>query len=151
MSTLLYLIYVNDLGNLPINGTIKGYADDTTILYEEFNEHQIQDDLRKLSEYFRINKLTLNINKSNFLYFSQSSQFDIPQIIFNGHTIKAVSHPRYLGLYLDKDLKFTEHIRNVCESTSKIVGVMYKVSHFLPKNVMRMIYMSMVHSRITYI
>lgn len=64
LGPVLYLIYVNDFGNLPLKGRANLFADDTFVIYNgtsnEMNGEHLKYDLEIIYEYFRINKLTLN-------------------------------------------------------------------------------------------
>ena len=151
MSTLLYLIYVNDSGKLPIVGRIKGFADDTAILYEKFDKDDIENDAKIFSEYFRINKLTLNTNKSQLIIFNTNSRPDSQMIMFNGNAISPSNSVKYLGLHIDDSLKFKTHIEELKKSLCRITSIMYKVRSFLPRRIMWKIYTSLVHSKMMYL
>ena len=55
------------------------YADDTTIYFnlEDFpalnREQEINKELEKLNTWFQLNKLTLNVEKTKCMFFSQTS------------------------------------------------------------------------------
>lgn len=78
LGPLLYLMYVNDFGYLNLHGKPKLFADDTTIFYSngtiQDNISCLNHDFIIMSEYFRINKLTLNINKTKAIHFSKKQQ-----------------------------------------------------------------------------
>ena len=80
LGPLLFLVYCNDLLlNLLLCKAIL-FADDTT-LYKSHKNLQylkwcVQDELKQLSDWFRANKLTLNLTKSVCMLFSKK---DPPQ------------------------------------------------------------------------
>ena len=82
LGPLLFIIYTNDLPNcLNVCKAIL-FADDTTIYCSSNN---IQDlyikanyELESLSEWFRSNKLSLNVSKTNFVIFNHN-KIDIPE------------------------------------------------------------------------
>lgn len=61
---LLFLIYINDLGNLPLQGIPRLFADDTAIFYPSNDTpsiiSSINSDLQILMQYFDCNLLSLN-------------------------------------------------------------------------------------------
>ena len=73
LGPLLFLIFCNDLNlNLTYLSCIQ-FADDTTLYYTHKNLRVLQacidHDLTKLTDWFRANNLTLNVNKMNLLLF----------------------------------------------------------------------------------
>lgn len=80
---LLFLIYINDLGNIALNGTPRLFADDTAIFYPCVNPNlminQINEDLLLLKYYFANNLLTLNLSKTKFMVF-RSARKSLPHL-----------------------------------------------------------------------
>ena len=75
LGPLLFLILINDLSNATD-------ADDTTFQISDTNIKNLFNsanlELEKASSWFRANKLTLNVKKTKFMFFSdKSSQFDL--------------------------------------------------------------------------
>ena len=74
LGPLLFLVFVNDLHrNLELCYDIQ-FADDTTIYKGHRNMRYlkwcIETDLKNVSDWFRANKLTLNVSKSVYMIFS---------------------------------------------------------------------------------
>lgn len=59
LGPILYLIYVNDLAKLRIQGNIRLFADDTSIFYTQNtvqqNMNALENDIKLIDEYYRIN------------------------------------------------------------------------------------------------
>jgi hypothetical protein len=78
LGPLIFLVYSNDLPYI-INKTSKPilYADDTSILCVNSNPSElvtaIKGILRIINEWFSINSLTLNLDKTNCAHFSSTS------------------------------------------------------------------------------
>ena len=73
LGPLLFLIYVNDIANCLTHSKLISFADDTTVflsskcindLYKNMNS-----DLDDLTNWFKANRLALNVNKSNCMLF----------------------------------------------------------------------------------
>lgn len=64
LAALLFVIYINDIGILRLHGKIFTYADDTAIVYDHQN---IQQDLKIIADFFRINVLSINASKTNYM------------------------------------------------------------------------------------
>ena len=81
LGPLLFLVFVNDLHrNLELCYDIQ-FADDTTIYKGHRNMRYlkwcIETDLKNVSNWFRANKLTLNVSKSVYMIFSKKDQKDL--------------------------------------------------------------------------
>ena len=73
LGPLLFLIYINDLPNISEVLHFYLFADDTNIYYEAETmkklETVINKELKKLDTWLIVNRLSLNIAKTNFLVF----------------------------------------------------------------------------------
>ena len=159
LGPLLFLIYVNDLSNCleKLNAIL--FADDTNLFYKHkciktlFNE--VNSDLLKLREWFQANKLSLNLNKTKYIFFHPSRNEDeiplkLPRLIIDGTEIKREKFIKFLGVILDESLSWKNHIDMVKIKTSKNLGIMYKISHFLNSSCLKTMYFSFIHSYISY-
>ena len=61
-----------------------------------------------------------------------------------------VSTVKFLGITLDENLTFNDHVKNVTTKISKTVGVMRRLHCQLPADVMVKLYYSLVYSQWTY-
>ena len=70
---LLFLIYINDLRNISNKLKIFIFADDTSIYFESIDLFKVaktvNEELKKLNLWLNINRLYLNISKTNFITF----------------------------------------------------------------------------------
>ena len=70
---MLFLIYINDLPNISNVFKFFLFADDTNIYYEADTldklEKVINNELKKLRVWLIVNRLSLNIEKTNFVIF----------------------------------------------------------------------------------
>jgi len=76
-----FLIYINDLPNLASTGTkILLYADDTSVIVTSSNlenfETKIDNIFGDINNWFKVNQLTLNYNKTNYLQFNTKNTWD---------------------------------------------------------------------------
>ena len=70
LGPLLFLIYINALPHTSEVLQFYLFADDTNIYYEaESIDKKINKELNKLYTWSIVNRLSLNINKTNFLVF----------------------------------------------------------------------------------
>ena len=84
------------------------FADDTTILFGHRNDNYlkycIERELVILGDWFRANKLTLNVDKSVFLMFNRRGQGHINQLKLGDSLINQVPATKFLGVWVDDHL-----------------------------------------------
>ena len=57
---------------------------------------------------------------------------------------------KFLGIYLDSNLSWVNHVNNICLKLSKTIGVLYRISSYVPCNIMKTLYDSLIYSQISY-
>lgn len=153
LAALLFVIYINDIGVLKLHGRIFTYADDTAIVYEEYNHQQVQQDLNKIADFFRINVLSINASKTNYMLIKSPHKEAPPAIqplFINDTQICLVNDTRYLGLRIDNNLTWKLHIEALSKEISKPIGIMHKLKYRLKTPTLKLIYHSLVHSKLSY-
>lgn len=153
----LFLIFINDMKNLTLNGSLFLYADDAAVIYsgenDSINCYRMNLDLRTLSSCFQRNLLTMNQDKTKYMHFYHHSvqpscriTVEVDQCL-----IERVSSARYLGLELDTHLNSGNHIRMIYARVSPALAALYKLRNVLPSEVLRLIYFSLFHSHLVYL
>ena len=160
MGPLLFLIYINDIELASTYFNILIYADDTTLsrslTVDDFKNIVLLNltlnaELGKISTWLKVNKLSLNAKKSQFMLFRRSTRkFDIPQIKIDNTPLKNIDSFNFLGITLQKDLKWETHINNISCKIAKTLGIMNKLKHYVPKHILLTIYSSLVLPYIHY-
>ena len=116
LGPLLFLLYINDLGNVSDVFEMILFADDTNLFcsHKDFSSlgNIINSEIEKLSKWFRANKLSINIKKSNYMIFKprQKGLVNDLSITLNGHIIDGVKEVAFLGVVLDEHLSWKPHI-----------------------------------------
>ena len=90
------------------------FADDTIIFYSGDNLSQVCEtvstELGKLHSWFQVNKLSLNIGKTNFM-ISGNEQCEYNHVVsINGMNIKRVYVSKF---HVDAHLNWCEHINHI--------------------------------------
>ena len=102
------MIYINDLPNIFDQLTFFLFADDTKIYYESKNlkeiEKTVNEELKKLSLWLNINRLALNVSKTNFVIFRSCQKVTDHNVtlIMNRKALQQKDHVKYLGVLLDQ-------------------------------------------------
>jgi hypothetical protein len=154
LGPLLFLIYINDIGSLPLRGSVRLFADDTAIFYPwvEVMElvKSVQADLTRLKRYFSADKLTLNADKTSYLVFRALSKklLDMPPLFYGTSSIKRVNETKYLGLYKDEQLNFKRHIEKLRGKITPMFGMLYKLKFYFSSRILKLIYHAFIYSNV---
>ena len=120
----LFLLYINDICNVSSDIKYIIHADDTNILCSSNNKkklcHTMNKNLEELQTWFIANKLSLSIEKTNYMIFSTKriSKSDI-FIKIDQKLIKQVMITKFLGVMIDSHIQWKEHINYVNLKISK--------------------------------
>ena len=68
------------------------------------------------------------------IFSRKRSEHRHPLIIFNNLPIDSVAVHKHLGLFLDSQLNFKDHIKEKISKANKGIGVIKKLSYYLPRN-----------------
>ena len=129
LSPSFLLIYINDLCQISNIYDLVLFADDTNLFFSHFHSttlmNLINSEMLKLFDWFKANKLSLNIQKSNYIIFKPRQRRDelTLSIEMNGFKINQVKEGNFLGVILDEALSWKPHISQVASKVSKSVGV----------------------------
>lgn len=154
----LYAIFVNDV--TPFAKTkLALFADDTAICATSFcaevANKQTQIHANLLQKWWDLWKITINSDKTEQIVLTRKFRDTkiFTPLNINGH--KTIDKPvvRYLGIYLDRRLKFTKHIKQVLHKAQitlyKLYPLMNRNSHLTEYN-KKLLYTSVLRPIITY-
>lgn len=154
---LLFLSFINDLGNLTLRGTSRLFADDTAIFYPGNDTvtivRDMEFDLSRLADYFSKNLLSLNLNKTKYMYFhSPRKKIAInPDPKIENITIEKVKCFKYLGILLDSTLSWKDHISFLEKKIAASCGVMWRIKNFVSRKALLSFYFAFIHSHLNYL
>ena len=153
LAPLLFLLYINDITESSTLLKFYLFADDTTLFYsckaDNNTEVVLNNELSKVSSWLASNKLSLNVAKSNFLSFSFIKHTTIKLNINNIPLIEK-QNTKYLGVIIDNKLDWKTHIQAVNTKLSKGIGLLSRIRHHVPKNVLKSLYYSFINPHIEY-
>jgi hypothetical protein len=155
LGPLLFIIYTNDLPNALINCKCILFADDTTVYYSSKNVTHIFDninkDLNSLEDWFKANKLSLNISKTHYMIFpGQPTKHENLSLKINNEIINQVHKVKFLGMIIDENLTWQEHINYCSNKMSSGLYALNSSKHLLTKEHLKTLYYSLTHSYLNY-
>ena len=155
LGPLLFLIYINDLSNICEFMMPLLFADDTNLFNSGKDSDKVQrevlSDLEKISEWLKVNKLSLNIKKTHFMVFTTKNS-PIPKINIkiDGHPIDEVLKTKFLGVIIDNQLTWKHHIHYICGKIAKGIGIVIKARKLLDQQTLLSLYYSFVYPYLQY-
>jgi retron-type reverse transcriptase len=159
LGPLLFLIYINDIQNSVNFFRPVIYADDTTLgtclSYFGINavdiESNINEELANIHTWLKVNKLSLNLNKTKAMVFhTKRRAVVLPKICIDQHEVGFVDSFNYLGIILDKHLSWSNHTDMIGNKISKLSGILNKLKNFLPQYTLKTFYNSLVSAYLNY-
>ena len=153
LGPLLFLVFVNDLHrNLELCYDIQ-FADDTTIYKGHRNMRYlkwcIETDLKNVSNWFRANKLTLNVSKSVYMIFSKKDQKDLV-IELGDIKLPRVPSTKFLGLWIDENLNWNEHHSKLKTKLKRNLTLLKQGMNYLNSSTKKILYYAQIYSHIAY-
>jgi hypothetical protein len=150
LGPLLFLAYINDLGEIFTQLIPVLFADDTNLAISGKTIEEIErianNELPILMDWLYANHLSLNIKKTQIMLFGgkRNSDYDI-NILINGEKINIVSETKFLGVTLDSKLSWKSHIQLITKKVAKSIGVLIRARQFLDKKNMKQLYYTFVY------
>ena len=145
-------IFMNDINETVTISSLRLYADDTTQYTADYSpvvlQHLIDQDMERLSCWFVSNYLQANEDKTQAMILGNSSyRYDLE---FAGTPIDIKDHLKILGICLDNNLSFKEHINVMLKKVYAKIGALRRLKRLVPANTMLLLYRSFVLSHFEY-
>ncbi len=92
----------------------------------------INEELKKINDWLKTNKLSLNIYKTKYMLFhTAQKQIDHLHIKINNINIDRVTHFNFLGFTINENLTWTDHINKIANKISQNLVILNKLKYFL--------------------
>ncbi len=169
LGPLLFLIYINDITYVSRLLQEIIFADDTSLIstlatFYTFKpktqndiamlSNRINTELSKITDWLKINKLSLNVDKTKLMIFHTPQRnmelFNALNIKMDNLPVKRVKSFNFLGIILNENLTWTDHIAHLSQKINPVVGLLHRLKHQLPINTLKLIYNSLILSRLHY-
>ena len=154
LGPLLFMIFCNDIYQLPIFGKLILFAEDTTLIEshknKKFLQYALSHDMTLLMDWFVANKLTLNWAKTLAMEFWPVKDNNASTIKFMDVEIPIVQVTKFLGVYLDDKLKWEYHANQVYNKIQANKQLLNISKNFLDIQTMVKIYYAHIHSHLRY-
>ena len=107
---MFFLVYIDDIINASTILQLILFADDTNVFLSHKDKDYLTDilnaELNKLSIWFRVNRLSLNLKKTKLIVFKpcQKRTNQNIQLFIDGQNIDQVKETVFLGVFMDENL-----------------------------------------------
>ena len=152
LGPILFNIYINDLFYVFINTNVCNIADDTTPYVCETDLttllHNLESDTMSAIIWFEANYMKLNQDKCHFLLVGHTPERLWVKVGEN--IIWESDEEKLLGLIIDKNLKFSEHLSTICKKVSAKVTALARMVKIIPLEKKRVLMKAFIESQFSY-
>ncbi len=161
LGPLFFSIYINDLVTCSTKFNFLMYADDTTLssTLEEFTDNNadnsvgvnISNELSLITTWLEVNKLSINENKTKVMIFYMPPKKIVdPSIKLNNTSLEIVNDFNFLGININKSLKWKPHTDIASNKMLKYIAVIKRVRAFIPFHITLTLYKSLILPTLYY-
>ena len=149
LGILLFLIHINDFPLHVDNSSVDLYVDDTTLYCSKVTVNDvtssINKDLEDVSTWCDMNRLIVNEKKSKTSLICSSQKrtrldIDSYNIVFNNDIIEYNQTQKILGVHIDDNLSWKNHVDYTCTKISRLIGLLNRLKYYVSKKVLVMFY-----------
>ena len=140
LGPLFFLMYINDLSK-NLSSSHKLFANDTSLFSVNHNlntfTNNLNEDLKKINDWATQWKMSFNpepTKQAQEVIFSRKIKkpLHIP-LNFDDTNVKQTGFQKHLGLILDSQLSFEEHLKTIFSKANKTIGLIRKLRNSLPR------------------
>ena len=149
---------MNDLQNITSTCDTSMYTDDThlssAMSYPNDINVELIPEFVKICDWPQANKLSLNILKTEYMVIETEQMLtqmgSIPTIKIGSSHLKTVVKTKSLGLIIDDNLRWQEHIDYICSKIKRNVGIISRTKGVIPIGSSIQLYKSLVEPYLRY-
>jgi hypothetical protein len=155
LGPVLFVLFINDLPDVVTN-LCSMYADDTKIygpVSTQAEAQTLQEDLDNLVEWSDKWQMRFNAEKCSLLHLgNKNMKMDYSMGSHGGDRVVLNSSEgeRDLGVFVDCDLKFSEHVEKQVNKANKILGLVRRSYEYLDCETMRMLFIALVRPHLEF-
>ena len=157
LGPLLFIIYMNDLPAVIQHSHMNLFADDIALYVIHSDPCTVQTylnhDLSLIFQWVTSNGFKVNVSKSQLLLLARRhrrNELSSIQIFLAGNLIQPKSCVKYLGILVDSDLAWTEHIHSIRKKCLAVLSVIRRISIYMPTTLLKTLYKAFVLPCLTY-
>lgn len=140
-----------------VDGIVDMFADDTTVTVCGKNSSEVADKLNvaidQINRWLEGNRLVLNFDKTNFMILgtkAKSKNSSEITVSVNQSLIKRVKSTKCLGVIIDEELKWTDHVDYVTKVVQSKLAILRRAKPCVPPDVLKTMYNAFVLPHFDY-
>jgi len=146
LGPLLFLLSINDItGNIQSN--IRLFADDCNVYHtirSQDDSCKLQNDISFLLKWAETWQMRFNSKKCHILSISHQCNKSSPVYYLGTDLLSTVSSHTYLGITVSSDLKWHEHISNICLKATRTLNFVRRNTYCCSQEAKNLAYLSLV-------
>ena len=155
LGPILFNIFMNDiLYKFKEKGMIYNYADDNTICARDPNPQILKTKMEYYAEmaikWFEANYMKANPSKFQTMIIKSGQSDSAMSIDICGEKIEGVNHVKLLGVNIDHNLNFDQHISIICSKASTKIKALGRIARYLTQECRRNIYCAFILPNFIY-
>ena len=157
LGPVLFLLFINDMPDCFEKCSVHLYADDTVIYYSDKDpkviENVLNSELQKLDNWMCRNKLKINCTKTVSMLLGTKQMLrkhNTLNLRINNDNVSQVECFKYLGVYIDSELKWNSHIDELCKTVSRMISFLGRVSSYVNESIVKLLYNAVIVPHLDY-
>ena len=157
LGPLLFLVYINDLAD-DLSSKANLFADDTSLFSViddvDTSANELNNDLYQINKWAFQWKMSFNPDPSKqaqeIIFNRKTKKISHPSLNVNNSIVSQSPYQKHLGIFLDAQLTFEEHLKVITAKINKTIGLIGKLQNILPRPALMTIYKAFVRPHLDY-
>ena len=152
----VFLLFMNDFKNCTSSLDLHLFADDSNLFFSHKNLAQLEMiinvELAHVQTWLSTNKLSLNIDKSNYVLFHPpQKKVNISiKLNINDTSLKEKPCIKYLGIMLDSNLNWKSHVNYISTKIKRNIGILSKMRYLVILDILISPYYTLIYPFLIY-
>lgn len=155
-----FLLYINSMSKLKLNGKLQLYADDCAIVYGEMTEtllkQKMEIDLSTIQHWMNAHSMSINASKTNYVLFHGRKKMEnftqhALNIKYGSTIIERKEYVKYLGLFIDELLNFKVHLKHVGNKIRPMSFAIRRIRHRISDKMANQLYFGHIYSHLIFL
>jgi hypothetical protein len=159
LGPVLFLLFINDIVNCIVDGTVNCYADDVVIYVHGKDIDEINIKLQKCliqaEMWYTSNRLVVNTSKTKIMLTATAqrmSRIDRSKfkVYYDGKLLSYADNIKYLGIVIDECLNWDKQVAHIRKAVGYKLALMRRISSFVPPKLLDTIFKTYLQPVLEY-